>query len=287
MKSASPPKIFDRARIAQRIAHQANREPDFVTNLVCNDLIDRLAPITRPFKKALIMGPEPHKLPSAIQVGDQNIPLIRAATLPIGFDGPLFDPENLALPDKDYDLILSILDLQFINDVPGFLARIRAHMAPDGLLLLAAIGGNSLHELRRAWLTADTEISGGAFARVAPFIEVRDAGALLQRAGFALPVTDIEHHIVRYPSALALMQDLRALNASNPLLDRPKKPAGKRLITAVEAAYRAEAEDADGRIHATLEILWLSGWAPHESQQKPLKPGSAQISLTKILSKPD
>jgi hypothetical protein len=138
--------------------------------------------------------------------------------------------------------------------------------------------------LRRAWLFADEAYSGGAYTRVAPFIDVRDAGALLQRAGFALPVADVETHLVRYKSPLALMQELKALAASNPLTDRPKTFAVKQLLADACKHYEAIASDEDGRIRATLEIVWMSGWAPHESQQKPLAPGSADVSLTKILS---
>lgn len=170
-----------------------------------------------------------------------------------------------------------------VNDVPGFLTQIRRHLAPDGLMLLAAIGGNSLGALRTAWLNADAELSGGAYARIAPFIDVRDAGGLMQRADFALPVADIEHHTIRYASPLALMQELQTLGASNPLMDLPPKPATKALIATANAQYQTLAGDKDGRVRADLDILWLSGWAPHESQQKPLAPGSAEVSLKSVL----
>lgn len=281
----NPPQIFDRALIAQRIARSKTDVEDFVTTLACDDLLDRLAPITRKFGKALIMGPDARKLPDKARSAEGLFDFTRTSTLVADSDAALLDPENLHLPRDDYDLIVSILDLQIINDVPGFLARIRAHLAPDGLMLLAAIGGSSLQELRTAWLSADAEISGGAYARIAPFIDVRDAGGLLQRAGFALPMADIEHHNVRYGSPLALMRELHGLGATNPLVDRPKNMATKSLFAAVDAAYRAEAVDPDGRVRVTLEILWLLGWAPHESQQKPLAPGSAKVSLAQALSK--
>jgi hypothetical protein len=196
---------------------------------------------------------------------------------------PLVDPEALDLPRRGYDLIVSIFDLDVVDDVPGFLARVRAHLRGDGLFLAAAIGGDSLTELREAFLTADAEVSGGAFLRVAPFIPLSDAAGLLQRAGFALPVSDVETHTVRYETPLSLMRELKALGASNPLADRPHKMATLSLIRAASAAYEALAADSDGRVRATLEIVWMSGWAPHESQQKPLKPGSAEISLAKVL----
>jgi SAM-dependent methyltransferase len=195
------------------------------------------------------------------------------------------DPENLQLPRTDYDLIVSIFDLQVVNDVVGFLARIRAHLAPDGLFIAAAIGGDSLTELREAFLAAEAEASGGAYARVAPFIPLNDAGGLLQRAGLALPVTDVETHVVRYADPFALMQEVKALGASNPLADKPDRLMTPRLLTRAATAYAERFSDADGRIRATLEIIWMSGWAPDASQQKPLQPGSAQVSLKDVLGR--
>lgn len=283
----NPPKIFDRSRIAQRIARRlsdtdAIRQPDFVTALVIDDLHQRLAPISRVFSKALIIGPIAQYLPEHSQTASGPISFTRASTLN-SWNGLQVDPENLALPANDYDLIISLLDLQMVNDVPGFLRQIRLHLIPDGLMLAAAIGGNSFASLRTAWLGADTLHSGGAYARIAPFIDVRDAGALLQHAGFALPVADIEHHNLRYATPLSFMQEIRQLGASNPLLDHPGSPVTKSWLSAAIDAYIATASDPDGRVRAELDILWLSGWAPHESQQKPLAPGSAKISLTQVL----
>src|SRR5690606_17048372 len=156
---------------------------------------------------------------------------------------------------------------------------LRRQLRPDGLLMAAFIGGESLSELREAFLAADSLVSGGASARVAPMAQVRDAGALLQRAGFALPVADVETHTVRYANAFALMAELKALGAANPLADRPRRFATRTLLAAAATAYQEAAGDADGRVRATLEVIWLAGWVPHESQQKPLRPGSAKISL--------
>jgi len=278
-QSTPAPIIFDRPLVARRINAHPQKQRDFVTQLVCDDLVDRLAPIARKFEKALILGPNAQALPTTGKSGDHDIAFERLSTLNAANSGP----QELHLPQRKYDLIVSLLDLQVINDVPGYLARIRSHLAPDGLMLVAAVGGNSLAELRGAWLAADADHSGGAYARVAPFIDVRDAGSLLQRTGFALPVTDIEQHIVRYKSPLALMRELKELGATNPLADRPKNFVSKRLLGEACAHYEALASDPDKRIRATLEILWMSGWAPHESQQKPLQPGSAQVSLTKVL----
>jgi len=279
----SPPKIFDRSLVSNRLTIKAKDSRDFITDLVCDDLFERLAPISRKFENALILGPDAQLLPEKSNSAGGEISFERLSTLV----SAKVDAENLRLPKDDYDLIVSLLDLQVVNDVPGYLTNIHAHLAPDGLMIVAAIGGNSLGELRAAWLAADAEETGGAYARIAPFIDVRAAGSLLQRAGFALPVADIEHHLVRYKSPLSLMHELKALGATNPLADRPKTLVTKRLLATACAQYEALSSDPDGRIRATLEILWMSGWAPHESQQKPLAPGSAQVSLTKVLKGSD
>ena len=280
---ASPPKTFDRELIARHLARRPGGFDDFVTRLALEDLGDRLMAVSRSFRRALIMAPDAARLPKAAKSAEGDIRFERVATI-VG-PGAVVDPEALALPQPPYDLIVSIFDLQVINDVPGFLARVRAQLAPDGLFLAAMVGGSSLTELRQAFLSADAEVTGGAYARVAPFIPLADAGGLLQRAGFTLPVTDVETHTVRYSSALALMRELKALGASNPLADRPGRLATPRLLAAAAQAYSGLAADPDGRVLATLEIIWLSGWSPHESQQKPLRPGSAQTSLASVLGR--
>lgn len=278
-----PPKVFDRALIARHLARRQPGHDDFVTRLALIDLEERLLAVTRRFERALIMAPDATPLPASGVSGKGAFGFTRAATVLPSPGALLLDPEALSLPYEDYDLIVSIFDIEVVNDVPGFLARIRAHLRPDGLLLAAVIGGLTLTELRQAFLEADAEINGGAFARIAPFIQLGDAGGLLQRAGLRLPVTDVETHTVRYGSPLALMAELKALGASNPLADRPSRPATRTLLAAASAAYEAIASDSDGRVRATLEIVWLSGWAAHESQQTPLKPGSAQINLGQVL----
>jgi len=274
-----PPKIFDTALIARHLARRADRGGDFVTRLVLDDLEERLATLIRDFPRALIIGPDPTLLPETGRTGKGGFSFERR---------PAFDPGQGDLPETalaEYDLIVSILHVQAVNDVPGYLAQLRQRLAPDGLLLVAAPGGDTLSELREAFLAADLAITGGASARVAPFIQVRDAGALLQRAGLALPVADVETHIVRYATPFALMLDLKALGASNPLADRPRRLASPALLSAAAAAYAERDSDPDGRVRATLEIIWLSGWVPHESQQQPLRPGSAKVSLAEILGK--
>ena len=278
-----PPRIFDRELIARHLLRRPAGHDDFVTRLVLEDLSERLGTVTRDFTQALIMAPDASVLPTTGRSANGPFAFERVSTvLPVA-GVPLVDPEVLDLPGRGYDLIVSLFDLDVVDDVPGFLARARAHLRGDGLFLAAAVGGDSLTELREAFLSADAEIGGGAYLRVAPFIPLSEAAGLLQRAGLALPVSDVETHTVRYQSPLSLMRELKALGASNPLADRPNKLATLKLLQAAAAAYEGLAGDSDGRVRATLELVWMSGWAPHESQQKPLKPGSAAISLTKIL----
>lgn len=275
---SKPQRIFDRALIARHLRRRPSDRDDFVLELVLEDLAVRLTAVSREFQRAVILAPDANALPTSARSATAPFTFARLSTL-----GGDLDAEQLMLPRSDYDLIVSLFDLQIVDDVPGFLVRVREHLAADGLFLAAAMGGDSLTELRQAFLTADSERSGGAFARVAPFIPVSEVARLLQRAGFALPVGDVETHTIRYGSPLALMRELKALGASNPLADRPGRPMTASWLAAAASAYEAVAADPDGRVRATLEIVWMSGWAPHASQQKPLRPGSAEVSLTKVL----
>lgn len=273
---ANPPKIFDTALIARHLARRTPGTTNFVMDLVLGDLEDRLGTLIRDFSRALIIGPDRDGLPLTGQSASASFTYQRLAA----FAG---EDDLSGLPDGPFDLIVSLLHLQAVNDVPGYIARLRAILAPDGLLTIAALGGDTLTELREAFLAADSLVTGGASARVAPMIQVRDAGGLLQRAGLALPVADVETHIVRYPTPFALMAELKSLGAANPLADRPRRLATPALLAAAANAYAERDADPDGRIRATLDIIWLSGWAPHENQQKPLKPGSATARLGDVL----
>ena len=277
------PKVFDRTLIAEHLSRRPAEPDDFVTQLALDDLASRLLTVSRDFEQARIMAPDGARLPRMGRSANGAFAFERVSTVLGSPEAPQVDPEALLLPREGYDLIVSLFDLQVINDVPGFLARIRAHLRPDGLMIAAALGGDSLTELRQAFLRADAETSGGAFARVAPFIPLADAGGLLQRSGYALPVTDLETYPIRYGDLLRLMRELKGLGAQNPLADRPGRMATRTLIAAAGAAYAELAGDPDGRVRATLEIIWLSGWAPHENQQKPLRPGSATVRLKDVL----
>jgi SAM-dependent methyltransferase len=195
-----------------------------------------------------------------------------------------FDEEALPFGDGSLDLVVSGLALQFVNDLPGTLVQVRRALKPDGLFLAALIGGETLTELRQSFAAAESEVEGGLSPRVAPFADVRDLGGLLQRAGFALPVTDVDRVTVRYGTPLALMHDLRRMGATNVLVERRRQVLRRATLMRMLEIYASRFADADGRIRATFEIVWLSGWAPHDSQQKPLKPGSAQRRLAEALN---
>jgi len=193
------------------------------------------------------------------------------------------DEEALPFADSSLDLVVSGLALQAVNDLPGALLQIRRALRPDGLFLAALLGGDTLAELRQSFAAAESDLEGGASPRVAPFPDLRDMGALLQRAGFALPVVDADRVTVRYASPLNLLRDLRRMGAANPLVERRRVPLRRATLMRAMEVYAGRFADADGKVRATFEIIWLSGWAPHESQQRPLRPGSAAARLADAL----
>jgi SAM-dependent methyltransferase len=256
----------------------------FLLDRVAADLGDRLSAVLRKFDVAVDLG-TPSDAVRRVLAANNNISTIVAAGLDGDDDGlrVTADEETLPFAERSLDLVVSALALQFVNDLPGALIQIRRALKPDGLLLAALIGGDSLTELRSAFAAAESEVEGGISPRVAPFADIRELGGLLQRAGFALPVVDSERVAVRYDSALALMRDLRRMGATNILHERLRTPLKRSTLERVMAIYADRFADADGRVRATFEIIWLSGWVPHESQQKPLKPGSAAQRLADAL----
>ncbi len=273
--TSSPSLIFDHALLRQRLQRAARAPADFLLHRCIDDVLDRLAAIKRPFLKIIdVLTPVP--------LNPSSLPGARLDH--IGFD--TLQGEALGAPSPPYDLAISLLGLQFINDLPGFMVQIRQALKPDGLFLAAMIGGQTLHELRTALNEAEAEISGGASPHVSPFADIRDMGALLQRAGFALPVTDIDSLTVRYADMFALIRDLRAMGATNTLFARSRKPLKQAVFLRAAQIYAQRFSDADGRIRATFEIIWLSGWVPDASQQKPLRPGSAKMRLADALKIP-
>jgi NADH dehydrogenase [ubiquinone] 1 alpha subcomplex assembly factor 5 len=194
------------------------------------------------------------------------------------------EAEALPFKPESFDLAVSLLDLHWINDLPGALVQLRRALKPDGLLLASLFGGDTLLELRQAWMEAEIEEEGGAGPRVAPFADVRDLGSLLQRAGFALPVVDSDTIEVTYPDALALMRDLRAMGEANAVAERRRSFTRRATLARAAAFYAERFRRPDGRIAARFEILTLTGWAPHQSQPKPLRPGSATARLADALN---
>jgi SAM-dependent methyltransferase len=270
---ADGPIIFDRRLLrARRARAQALGPVTFLIDRVAADFADRLAAVLRRFEQVADLGTPTEALRNVLADSGKAG---RIAVADIPADGR----EPLPFAEASLDLVVSALALQFVNDLPGTLIQIRHALRPDGLLLAALVGGDTLTELRQAFAAAEAEVEDGISPRVAPFIDVRDAGSLLQRAGFALPVTDIDRLTVRYGSPIALMRDLRRMGAANPLIERSHRPLRRATLTRMIEIYGERFADADGRIRATFEIVWLSGWAPHASQQQPLKPGSARARL--------
>jgi len=264
------PVLFDRSLLIARQARAMRQGPaTFLLDRVAEDMAERLSAVMRDFTHAAdVWTPgEGLRLPDA---------RIKSLTRIAPADAP---QEILQLAPQSLDLVLSALALQFVNDLPGVLAQIRRALRPDGLLLAAMIGGDTLTELRQSFAAAEAECEGGVSPRVAPFADLRDIGGLLQRAGLALPVTDVDRIVVRYANAFALMQDLRRMGASNVLIERRRTPSRRTTLVRMAEIYGERFSDSDGRIRATFDVVWLSGWAPHDSQQKPLKPGSATASL--------
>ncbi|MGE0287100.1 MAG: methyltransferase domain-containing protein [Bradyrhizobium sp.] len=269
--SASPvPVLFDRALLRARQA-RARRlgEATFLLDRVAEDMADRLAAVKRDFADAADIWTPGEALPAPLAGRFKSLARI----------APGSGSETLPLPPQSLDLAVSALAFQFVNDLPGLLAQIRRALRPDGLLLAALAGGDTLTELRQSFAAAEAECDGGVSPRVVPFADLRDIGHLLQRAGLALPVTDVDRVVVRYDNAFALMQDLRRMGATNVLIERRRTPTRRATLLRMAQIYDERFSDADGRIRATFDIVWLSAWAPHESQQQPLRPGSAKASL--------
>ena len=275
--SNAAPILFDRDLLHARQLRALKSGPaTFLLDRTAEDMAERLHAVLRKFSNVAALWtpgialrePSPDRFGSVTHLG-----LNETAR------------ETLPLQPEAMELIVSALAFQFVNDLPGVLAQIRRALKPDGLLLAAMAGGDTLTELRQSFAAAEAELEGGVSPRVAPFADLRDVGALLQRAGFALPVTDVDRVVVRYDSAFALMHDLQRMGATNILFERRRTPTRRATMLRMAEIYSARFSDADGRIRATFDIIWLSGWAPHQSQQQPLKPGSAKASLAEAVKR--
>ena len=282
--------VFDRNLVLKRrlrALKQHGHAADFLLARAANDLGERLSAVERQFDVAVDLASHTSLAAQALQSSGKARAIVRieqdARFLGPEFPAIVADEEVLPLKAASIDLIVSLLSLHMTNDTPGTLLQIRRALKPDGLFLGAMAGENTLTELRECLIAAESEISGGVSPRVAPFADVRDVGGLLQRAGFTLPVTDIESYTVRYDNVFALMRDLRAMGVQNALFGRSRKPLTRQFFMRVAEIYAERFSDPDGRIRATFSFIWMSGWAAHESQQKPLKPGSAKASLADFL----
>lgn len=282
--SPGPPEIFDSRRRAAKLARgeQAFGDADFLHARAAENAVNSLEVILRNFADAVDLsarpGPFARLLADSAAAG--RVGAVRVAGDEAARAAPGATP--LALPDQSQDLIVSLMSLHWANDLPGALAQIRRALRPDGLFLGTLLGAGTLKELRAALTQAELEVRGGAQARVSPFADGYDGAALLQRAGFALPVSDVDRLTVRYPDLYALVRDLRAMGETN-ALSGAIRPMTRGMLARTAEIYAERFGEADGRIPATFEIIHLAGWAPHESQQKPLPRGSAKMRLADAL----
>ena len=282
--------IFDRRLLAQRRRRALQRGvegADFLLANAVEDLADRLLTVRRDFPVALDLGGHTGRLARALNANPRIGRVIRADLFTADPRAPgcdlVVDDAYPPFAEASLDLVVSVLSLHLVNDLPGALIQIRRMLKPDGLFLATLPGGDTLFELRDSLMRAELEVTGGAAPRVVPFADTRSLGALLQRAGFALPVANTDRVTVRYADIFGLIRDLRAMGATNMLVERARTPLAGAVIARAAEIYAAEHADPDGRLRATFDLVSLSGWAPHESQQKPMKPGTAKMNLADAL----
>jgi SAM-dependent methyltransferase len=287
------PLLFDRALHRARLDRAAPDyvSADFLKRRAAEDVVMRLETILRRFPVAVDLGSRNGAFSHALAASDAaaKIDVLfetdLSARMLSGRDGlrAVADEERLPFGDASLDLAVSTLALHWTNDLVGALIQIRRALRPDGLFIGAMFGGATLTELRQVLLQAEDELSGGVSLRVSPFADAIDAAGLLQRAGFALPVADVDRVKVRYGHPIELLRDLRKMGETSVLLDRSRKPLGRRVLQRAMDLYVERFAEADGRVPATFEIVAVTGWGPHESQQKPLRPGSAKMRLADAL----
>lgn len=293
MTQHTSPLIFDRAQRARQRLRAARGDfahHGFLFEAAAERLVDRLDDIARSFPLALELGSHTGQLRDVLGDHPKIGTLVQGdacEAMAAQNSGLRVVCEEEALPfaSEKFDIGLSVLGLSAVNDLPGALVQLRHALKPDGLLLTMLFGGQTLHELRDVLNRATAEIEGGATPYVSPFVDVRDAGALLQRAGFSLPVIDSEPLTVSYENMFKLMHDLRGMGEGNALLARRKHFAKRSVFMRAAELYQQDYADDEGRITATFELVTLTAWSPHESQQKPAKRGSGQVNLNEVLGK--
>ena len=289
----APPHLFDRRLHRRRLDRAAAGfgAANFLKLRAATDAAERLETILRSFPLAVDLGARDGAFAAALAASDAKarigtlIETDFSARMLAGRPGlrVQVDEETLPFAPESLDLVVSTLALHWTNDLPGALIQVRQALKPDGLFLGAVLGGASLTELRQSLTAAEAELSDGAGPRVAPFADTFDAAGLLQRAGFALPVADLDRVTVRYAHPLKLIADLRAMGETNVLIDRARRPLSRRVLARACEIYAERFAEADGRVRATFDILTMTGWAPHPDQQKPLRPGSAKMRLADAL----
>ena len=282
--------VFNRQAVRQHRERAAPGldEYDFLIKEVSDRLADRVEDFTKTFSLALDLGCHTGQLGEAFKERGRVKTLIQSdfsSAMAERAGGPVLVADEEALPfgENTFDAIFSCLSLHWVNDLPGALAQIRRALKPDGLFLAAMFGGETLRELRTALTNSELEQTGGIHPRISPFADVRDAGGLLQRAGFALPVVDLDDIPVSYAEPLKLMLDLRGMGETNSVLARSLKFTRPATLLEAVAHYKEMYTDGDGRIPATFQVIFLTAWAPHESQQQPLKPGQSKARLADAL----
>lgn len=282
--------IFDRDLVRRRRTRAAAgfQAHDFLITRAAQDLIERMVVVKRCFSSVLDLGCHTGQFSGfAAQRPDMDwivqADLSEAMATRTNGSAVVMDEERLPFADESFDLVVSILSLHWVNDLPGALIQINRALKPDGLFLGVLFGANTLKELRDVLTRAEMECEDGVSPRISPFVEVRDAGGLLQRARLALPVADVDRITVRYDTPLKLMAELRGMGETNSLFERRRKPLKRSTLMRACELYQETYGQEDGRIPATFELVYLSGWAPHESQQKPMRPGSARTRLADAL----
>lgn len=279
-------KTFDRALVRARLSNalKSDNFPDFLHRRAAEDIVDRLGFILREFDRAVVIADRPADFAQQLMATGRFGQILTARTAGTHAAHVQCDDEVFPFADNSLDCVVSLLSLHHVNDLPGALIQIARALKPDGLFMAALLGGTTLNELRHAWLAAESELEGSVSLRVAPFADIRDMGGLLQRAGFALPVVDTDPVTVTYGDALSAMREIKQMGLSNALSQRSSRPIKRQTLAHACAVYENEFARDDGRIPATFEIFYLTGWSPHESQQQPLKPGSAKARLADALS---
>ena len=289
MSPSSPPELFDRARISRNRdrASFAFQDYAFLKVRESTQLLERLKDTSRTFPRALDLWAHGGQASNVLRESGrvehitavEPSPAMREQLAAQGYETSDFAGERLAFEDHTFDLLVSVLGLHWVNDLPGVLHQIRQVLKPDGLFLAALFGGETLHELRSCLIEAESEITGGISPRLSPLPKLQDMAGLLQRAGFALPVADIDRVTVRYAHPMKLLQDLKGMGEQAAFAGQVRRPLSRRILSRMSDLYFERFSEPDGKVRASFDVIWVSGWAPAANQPKPLKPGSGKFSL--------